>query len=50
MDLPVLASVDLAALVLAGGAMLAMLRFRVGMIATLAGAAAIGVAWRLLQG
>jgi chromate transporter len=50
LDLPVPGSVDAAALVLAAGAMLAMLRFRAGMIATLAGAGALGVARSLVTG
>ncbi len=50
LDLPVPGSVDAAALVLAAGAMLAMLRFRAGMIATLAGAGALGIARSLVTG
>jgi chromate transporter len=50
LDLPVLASVDGAALALAAGAMLAMLRFGVGMTWTLAGSAALGLAWGLVAG
>jgi chromate transporter len=41
------ASVDPAALVLCMGALLAMLRFRVGMLPTLAACAILGLAWRL---
>lgn len=47
---PDLASLDLFALLLAIGAGVALLRFHVGMIQTLASAAAIGVAWRLFVG
>jgi chromate transporter len=47
LDLPVWASIDWAALLLAAAAMLAMLRLRVGMGWTLAGAALAGVAWIL---
>ncbi|MCK6450408.1 MAG: chromate efflux transporter [Alphaproteobacteria bacterium] len=50
LDLPVASSLDLPALVLAAGAMLAMLRFKLGMIPVLAGAAALGLAWRGLTG
>jgi len=46
-DAPVLASVDPWALALAIGAALAVFRFRLGMLTTLAGAAAAGVALRL---
>ena len=42
-DLPVLASVDLWALLLSGGAILAMLRFKAGAIPTLAVTSALGV-------
>jgi chromate transporter len=42
-DLPVLASLDWRSAVLAAAAMLAMLRFRIGMIPTLAACAAVGV-------
>jgi chromate transporter len=44
------ASLDVASLALAAMSMLAMLRFRVGMLATLAAAATTGLAWRLLLG
>jgi chromate transporter len=46
-DVPVLASIDWRAAVLAAAALVAMLRFKVGMIRTLAGCAASGVvlAW-----
>jgi len=47
---PVWASVDPAAALLAAGAGLAMLRFRAGMGWTLAAAAALGLAYRLLRG
>ncbi len=46
--LPVPRTVDLAALALAALSALALLRFRLGMIATLAASAALGVALRLL--
>ncbi|MCC6469987.1 MAG: chromate efflux transporter [Alphaproteobacteria bacterium] len=46
LDLPVGASLDPAALVLAVASMLAMLRLRVGMAWTLAGAALAGLIWR----
>ena len=46
-DAPVLASVDAWALALAIAAALAVFRFKIGMVATLAGAAAAGVALRL---
>ncbi|MCC7047872.1 MAG: chromate efflux transporter [Alphaproteobacteria bacterium] len=48
LDLPVLNSVDWVALMLAAASMLAMLRFKVGMVTTLAGAALAGIAWRAL--
>lgn len=47
LDRPVWATIDWAALVLAAAAMVAMLRLRVGMGWTLAGAALAGVAWVL---
>ena len=47
-DLPVPASMDWRAAVLAAAAMLAMLRFRAGMFLTLAGSALAGVTLRLL--
>ncbi|WP_332682358.1 chromate efflux transporter [Bosea sp. (in: a-proteobacteria)] len=46
-DLPVLASLDWRAALLAAAAMLAMLRFRIGMIPVLAGCALAGVLLRL---
>jgi chromate transporter len=49
-DLPVLASVDWSAALLAAAAMIAMLRFKVGMTATLAGCAVAGVALRTVGG
>lgn len=48
LDVPQLASVDPAALVLALAAMLALLRFHVGVGTTLLGAALLGMAWQLL--
>jgi chromate transporter len=48
LDLPVWGSIDWAALVLAAASMLAMLRFHVGMVTTLAGAAGIGAILMLL--
>ncbi len=50
LDVPVLTSVDLPALILAGLSMLAMLRFKLGMAPVLAGAAAVGMGWRLFAG
>jgi chromate transporter len=47
-DMPVAASLDWAALLLAAGAMLAMLRFHVGLASTLFACAALGAAWRLI--
>ena len=44
------ASLDVASLALAAMSMLAMLRFRMGMVATLGAAATTGLAWRLLLG
>ena len=49
-DLPVLASIDWRAAVLAAAALVAMLRFRVGMIPTLAGCALAGMALGQLPG
>jgi chromate transporter len=46
-DIPVWTSLDPAALVLATAALVAMLRFKVGMGWTLAGSAACGAVWRL---
>jgi chromate transporter len=50
LDLPVLASVDWAALALVVAALVATLRFRVGLAPLLTGAAALGVLWRLAAG
>jgi len=50
LDLPVWSSLDLPALVLAAAAMLAMFRFKLGMIPVLAGAATLGLAWRYFTG
>lgn len=47
-DAPVLASLDGWAMALAIAAALAIFRFRLGMLTTLAGAAALGVALRLM--
>lgn len=47
-DLPHPASLDPAALLLALGAAVAVFRYRVGMLATLGGAGALGLAWRVL--
>jgi chromate transporter len=47
LDVPVLRSVDLAALILFIGAMVATFRFRVGVLPLLAGCALLGCAWRL---
>ncbi|MBM3566359.1 MAG: chromate transporter, partial [Alphaproteobacteria bacterium] len=44
------ASIDGFAALLAAGALVAMLRFKVGMIATLAVAAVLGAAWKLILG
>jgi chromate transporter len=48
LELPRLASLDTAALTLAVLAAVATFRFRVGMLPVLGGAAALGLAWRLL--
>jgi chromate transporter len=50
LDLPVPASVDWAALSLVAAALVATLRFRVGLAPLLAGAATLGVLWRLVAG
>ena len=47
-DLPVLASIDWRAALLAAAAMVAMLRLKVGMIPTLAACAAAGIALRMM--
>jgi chromate transporter len=49
-DMPVAGSVDGWAVALSAGAMLAIFRFRVGMIPVLAGCALAGVALRLVVG
>ena len=46
-DAPVVGSLDIWALILAAGAILAMFRFHLGMVATLAGACAAGLALHL---
>jgi chromate transporter len=46
--IPAWSSLDAAALALSLGALLALLRLRIGMIPTLAASAGIGAAWRLL--
>ncbi len=48
-ELPRLASLDPAALFLALAAAVATFRYRVGMLTTLGGAAALGLAWRLVS-
>jgi chromate transporter len=45
---PDVATVDVAAMVLAGAAMLAMLRFHLSLPKTLAASALLGMAWKLL--
>ena len=50
MDLPVLASVDLPALVLTLAAIIAVFRLRLGMLTVLAGCAVAGLLWRLGAG
>jgi chromate transporter len=50
LDIPVLATINTPSLVLTAGAMLAIFRFKVGMIPTLAGAAALGVLYHLTRG
>ena len=49
-DVPAWSSLNLAALVLGMGALVAMLRFKVGMGWTLFGSAVLGVAWTYLHG
>lgn len=49
LHVPVLATVDVASLVLAVGAFVAMLRFHVGMIPVIFVSAALGVAWYMLM-
>jgi chromate transporter len=48
LPIPDLGSVDVAAVVLASAAMLAMLRFHLGLGKTLAAAALLGMAWKLI--
>jgi chromate transporter len=50
LDVPVPGSLRIASLILTAGAVLAVFRFNVGMIATLAACAALGVAYHLLGG
>jgi len=50
LELPVLASVDAWAVLLAAAAALAIFRFKIGMLATLAGCSLAGVAIHLLGG
>jgi chromate transporter len=50
LDVPVPGSLRLASLVLTAGALLAVFRFKVGMIPTLVACAALGVAYHLLGG
>ena len=47
LDVPVLASIDWAALVLAAAAMVATLRFHVGMLTVLGLSALAGLLWKL---
>ncbi len=47
LDLPRLASLDIAALALAAAALIATLRFKLGMIPVLIGCALLGAAWKL---
>ena len=49
LDVPVLATLDLPALVLTALAVLAVFRLRIGMIPVLLGAAGLGVLWHLLR-
>jgi chromate transporter len=50
LDVPVLRSADVPAMALAAAAMVAMLRYKLGMVPVLAVAAGMGVAWRLFTG
>ena len=50
LDVPVPGSLRVASLILTTGALLAVFRFKVGMIPTLAACAALGVAYHLLGG
>ena len=49
-DLPVAGSVNLAAVILTAAAAMAIFRFRIGTLWTLAGAAAAGICWWLAAG
>ena len=48
-DMPVLSSVDIAALILAIAAAIAIFRFKLGMLTVLAGSCAAGLLLRLVQ-
>ena len=50
LQIPEWASADPMALALTGGALVAMLRFKIGMITTLGVAAAVGLGWHLVGG
>jgi chromate transporter len=50
LDVPVLATINIPSLILTVGAMLAIFRFKVGMIPTLVGAAVLGVLYHLARG
>jgi chromate transporter len=50
LDVPVPSSLRVASLILTTGALLAVFRFKTGMIATLAACAALGIAYHLLGG
>src|SRR4029077_11886338 len=50
LDIPVLATINIPSLILTVGAMLAIFRFKIGMIPTLAGAAVLGVLYHLSRG
>ena len=49
-DVPVWSSMDLAALVLSASALVAMLRFKIGMGWTLFASALLGAAWMFFSG
>lgn len=49
LQVPVIATIDIASLVLAVGAFIAMLRFRVGMIPVIGVSAALGAAWFMVS-
>jgi chromate transporter len=49
LQIPVISSIDPAALVLSVGALVAMLKFHAGMIPTLAASAVLGIAWFYLR-